>query len=289
MVFGPDRWEAATGNLFQRNPLYIFLIVAFEGSPMDVDDFQELYKFLRGSKSANPVLDARALFLDNKFDEAYAKLAEAREQFAESRTRVLRQSPEAQVDPAAKDADRQVRKLKRKKEKVEETLEAFDELIPALEKLVHREQQRRAREAATESANNETGETEPDDPNLDVVAPTTVFARASDVSDEWVETFRRSQGDQRLDVLDRAFDFQQVESEDDIHGDTLYYIQTGSRSLLVTTPSLDEMSETVVVRSVVDDRPLKAFTRKSFLRLGTRRKMVLLTRKPPGEHPPAAS
>ena len=47
---------------------------------MDVDDFQELYKFLRGSKSANPVLDARALFLDNKFDEAYAKLAEAREQ-----------------------------------------------------------------------------------------------------------------------------------------------------------------------------------------------------------------
>ena len=41
---------------------------------MDVDDFQELYKFLRGSRTATPVLDARALFLDNKFVEGLVEL-----------------------------------------------------------------------------------------------------------------------------------------------------------------------------------------------------------------------
>ena len=49
---------------------------------------------MRGSKSALLVLDARALFLDRHFIEAQTLLTTAREQFAESRTRLMRQDPD---------------------------------------------------------------------------------------------------------------------------------------------------------------------------------------------------
>ena len=69
---------------------------------MDADDFQDLYNLLRGSRCAMTVLDARALFVDKKIEDALQKLIEARESFAESRYRVLKQDPEKHIDPKAK-------------------------------------------------------------------------------------------------------------------------------------------------------------------------------------------
>ncbi len=116
---------------------------------MDADDFQDLYKLLRGSRSAMAVLDARALYLEKKMAESLAKLVHARDSFVESRSRLLKQDVEKQVDAKAKDADLQIKKLKRKQDKVLETVKGFDELLPALEKLVEREKARQAKQAAS--------------------------------------------------------------------------------------------------------------------------------------------
>ena len=113
---------------------------------MDADDFQDLYKLLRGSRCAVAVLDARTLFVERKMAASLLKMTEARASFAESRHRVLRQDPEKAIDPKAKDRDRQVKKVKRKQEKAQETLDAFDEILPTLNKLSEREAVRRARQ-----------------------------------------------------------------------------------------------------------------------------------------------
>ena len=88
-----------------------------EGSQMDADDFQDLYKLLRGSRCATAVLDARALFVERRMEQSLLKMSEARASFAESRHRVLRQDPEKTIDAKAKDRDRQVKKVKRCKAK----------------------------------------------------------------------------------------------------------------------------------------------------------------------------
>ena len=39
------------------------------------------------------------------------------------------------------------------------------------------------------------------------------------------------------------------------------------------------MTDTVALTSVIDDKPIKPVSRKAFLQLGTRRRMVLLTQR----------
>jgi hypothetical protein len=119
---------------------------------MDADDFQDLYKLLRGSRCATAVLDARALFVERKMERSLLKMNEARASFAESRHRVLRQDPEKTVDATVKDRDRQVKKAKRKQEKAQETLDAFDELMPVLTKMAQREMGRREQGGVAENA-----------------------------------------------------------------------------------------------------------------------------------------
>ena len=119
---------------------------------MDADDFQDLYKLLRGSRCATAVLDARALFVERKLELALLKLTEARASFAESRHRVLRQDPEKTIDAKAKDRDRQIKKAKRKQEKAQETLDAFDELLPVLTKMAQRELSRQERQSGAEQS-----------------------------------------------------------------------------------------------------------------------------------------
>ena len=117
---------------------------------MDADDFQDLYKLLRGSRCAVAVLDARALFVERKMADSLLKMTEARASFAESRHRVLRQDPEKTVDSKAKDRDRQIKKIKRKQEKAQETLDAFDEILPVLTKLSERQTERHARQTGAQ-------------------------------------------------------------------------------------------------------------------------------------------
>lgn len=119
---------------------------------MDADDFQDLYKLLRGSRCATAVLDARALFVERKLELALLELTEARASFAESRHRVLRQDPEKTIDAKAKDRDRQIKKAKRKQEKAQETLDAFDELLPVLTKMAQRELNRKERQSGAEQS-----------------------------------------------------------------------------------------------------------------------------------------
>jgi hypothetical protein len=239
---------------------------------MDADDFQNLYKMLRGSRSALAVLDARAFYSDHKMVEAHEKLSYARDLFLESRSRLLKQDVEDQVDPKAKDADKQIKKLKRKQEKLLKTVEVFEELMPTLEKLASRERQRLALEASTVAETDEAAASESVESETDPA-----IARPTAISPEFVDAFANAVGDERLDLINDRFGFREVQSESDIHADALYFIHTGDQSLLVRTPAIEESAAILAVVNAVDDRPVKPFSREAFLKLGARRKMVLLT------------
>jgi regulator of protease activity HflC (stomatin/prohibitin superfamily) len=253
---------------------------------MNADDFQELYKPLRGSKSAMPVLDAKALYSDRQMVAALERLTYARETFLESRSRLLNQDVEQQVDKKGKEADRQLKKLKRKQDKLLDIVKAFDELLPQLEKLAERERERKQRDAAAAEAEleNQQRQQRRDEPAAEAEAGAEAqAARADDLTEAFCRAFAEADGDQCLDLVSSRFSFRQVDSEQQLLAECLYLIQTGKQSYLVCTPPADQMDETITVRDMINDRRIKPFGRSDFLKLGTRHKMVLLTRKPGAE------
>ena len=155
---------------------------------MDADDFQDLYKLLRGSRCATAILDARALFVERKMERSLFKMTEARASFAESRHRVLRQEPEKTIDAKAKDRDRQIKKAKRKQEKAQETLDAFDELLPALTKMAQREMSRRELGSAAEGATEQTN-TVAEQPTSEQNAPKAVKEAGSGYEDAGLDSY----------------------------------------------------------------------------------------------------
>ncbi|MGB0598984.1 MAG: hypothetical protein ACPGLY_20045 [Rubripirellula sp.] len=242
---------------------------------MNADDFQDLYKLLRGSKSAMPVLDAKALYQERKMVAATEKLAYAREMFLESRSRLIKQDVEKQVDKKAKDADRQIKKLKRKQEKLLDVVKAFDELLPQLEKSAERERQR---DEKKEAAANAVAQLERRQERSDQLIAK--LARRCDLPDGFALAFSKADADHQLDLVWEHFRFEEVKADEDIFGESLYLIRTDQQCFLVCTPSEDQMTSSFVVVSVVDDRKFKPFSRSEFLELGTRSKMVLLIRNP---------
>lgn len=273
-------------------------------SDMTADDIQDLYKLLRGSRSAMLVLDAKALFLDRQWSSCLALLKEARESFAESRSRLLKQDPEKEAKGKGKDAERSVRRLKRKQEKVREILDGFDEMFPQLEKLAKREQQRQARDgseveetiASDESAKEESWNPDSESSDSDFessdsdqvewdsseheaaeISESAELARPSDLDSDFADAYRASVGDEQLLVIGRQFGFREVMSENDIHSNALYFIRSGTKSFLIRTLEGASSGDQISLASAIDDTPMKPFAPKAFLKLGKKRKMVLLT------------
>ena len=268
---------------------------------MDSDDFQDLYKLLRGSRCAMTVLDSRALFVEKKMEESLEKLTEARASFAESRYRVLKQNPEKQIDPKAKDRDRQLKKAKRKQEKAQETLDAFDELLPVLAKLAERDQLRGERQASkAEAIRNAEASPIVEDAGLDSFSDfdsvsdgplqekstedqhgesesTQRLACMADFSDAFLTDFAEGKGDEKLDLIGQRFGFRPVEDDQDVINDGVYLIQTSKRCMLVCLAGDACQQAELPLLNLMGKKRIKPVTRKAFVGLGTQRKMVLLT------------
>ena len=225
---------------------------------MTADDFHDLYKLLRGSKSAFAVLDARTLFLEKKIEASLLRVTEAHEAYKQSRSRLMKHTAEEQVDPKAEDADRQLKRIQRKQDKVREVLKKFDELLPPLEKLAAREKQR-SEKSESQQGDQETlrdvdtltdvslhdtraGDFDTDDSAADVLERP---ARVEDVEDEFIRKFKQLDGDEHLSLVCQHFGFRAVEDEDDIYPNAVYFIHIQDESFLVHTKNAQEMGESV--------------------------------------------
>ncbi len=138
------------------------------------------------------------------------------------------------------------------------------------------------REEASDAAHRETQEIETQETvtqeaENQETGPREAIARSGDLGEALLEALRGAAQAQQLDIINQHFGFREVQSDQDIHGDALYYVHTKQTSILACTPSADQMKDSVELISLVDNRPINPFSRTAFLRLGTKRKMVLLT------------
>ncbi|QEF96050.1 hypothetical protein Mal15_00760 [Stieleria maiorica] len=266
--------------------------------PVSVDDLQDLYGELRGSRSAPAIMDARAHFLERQWADSHTKLNEAYEKYRESRQRILRQDPEKEVDAKAKDRDRQIRRLKRKQDKAREIIEKFELYLPQIERLAEKEREKEERKAAeVEAAVAEAEASESDTADAVTTQPATSEDQqgpsgADDrqtitkdsVEEAFLKQFSELIGDRQLDFISNRYDFRPLETPEDVQADAVYLLRKGDRCLMVHAE--------VVAGSADSDEGIKLLcvdiakaknrvelSPKAMVRLSRKRKLVLLLAK----------
>jgi hypothetical protein len=243
---------------------------------MNAEDFQDLYKLLRGSKSAFAVLDARTLFIEKKLARCLERIEEARESYVQSRSRLMKQPAEQQVDAKAADADRQIKRIQRKQDKVNDILKCFDELLPKLRKLADREKAKAVPDTSADSSAAADGQEIADGSELQPGHYERAACR-EDLTELFLKRFDQIEGDEQLLWVGKHFGFRQVESQDDIHPESLYFIKIEEESFLVQTRAASELTDGVALTSVTNNLPMKTYSHDAFVRMGVRKRMVLLT------------
>jgi hypothetical protein len=155
------------------------------------EEFDELYKQLRGSRCASMVLDARVLFLDGDLLGAAKLLDSAEQTFKELRWSTLNQSDTVVVpDPKQRAAlDKDARLQIRRKEKTFETLEQMNALQSSLQKHIARQQRKSpaspppVETTATSTVNNApTFHQPPAQPAVTTASPSSSPSRAETVA-----------------------------------------------------------------------------------------------------------
>lgn len=204
---------------------------------MDADDFEALYRELRGSSCSRAIVDAKAAFVDRDFQVSQTLLTEAYETYKESRSRILRKDAEKQVEAKAPDRDRQVRRLKRKQEKAQELIGKFEEVLPQLEKYVDREQLRTERAAERE---RNKAKSEEQVATAEEGAKTSLEAKKPEDDSErltvpasFEKRFVESSGEDQLDVVSEYFGFRPFTEAERVPPGSLYLLRESGKSLLI--------------------------------------------------------
>lgn len=248
---------------------------------MTVDDLQDLYGELRGSRSAPAIMDARAHFLERQWQDALDSLNDAYQTYCESRQRILRQDPEKQVDAKAADRDRQVRRLKRKQDKAREIIETFETYLPQLAKLAEKE---RAKEEAKNQSVVVAEIDSPSESDPPIEAGATVTGDGTIVSKDaidgaWLKQFALLIGDRQLEFVGSRFGFRALADPADVKPDAVYLLRKSERCFLLhAEPIADDPSRL----NCVDICSAKNHVELSFqrmVRLSEKRKLVLLLEK----------
>ncbi|WP_253159067.1 hypothetical protein [Stieleria tagensis] len=223
-----------------------------------MDDLQDLYSELRGSRSAPPIMDARALFLERQMQGSWAKLDEAYTSYCESRQRILRQDPDKQVDAKAKDRDQQIRRLKRKQEKAQQIIKRFEELLPQLKKLADKQQSQEARKAKPAESKASR------------------HVRPASITPDFIGRFSELIGDRQLDLVSLHFGFKPLADISDVQSDAAYLLREGDRCLLIAAEDGAVSSSELVCRDLCDRDVTVSLSHEVMVQLSVDRKLVLL-------------
>jgi len=253
---------------------------------MTVDDLQNLYSELRGSRSAPAIMDARAHFLERQMQDAHSKLQEAYEKYNESRQRILRQDPEKQVDAKAKDRDQQIRRLKRKQDKAREIIDTFEEYLKQLKRLAEKEQDRedskaklRSEKAASEKAASEKVTPQDDVPELRAESAAKAIVTKDSIDKAILEQFSKLIGNRQLDFVSSQFGFSPLAHAADVQADAVYLLRKGDRCLLLNAELATEDDAELTCIDIFNRRNQIRLSREAMVKLSLKRKLVLLLRK----------
>ena len=253
---------------------------------MTVDDLQDLYGELRGSRSAPAIMDARAFFLERQWADSHTKLNEAYEKYRESRQRILRQDPEKEVDAKAKDRDRQVRRLQRKQDKAREIIQKFETYLPQLERLAEKERAKEESKAVTPtvSPSEQPDDVPPDVQDTPPLAQDRQIVTKDAIDEAFLNQFSVLIGDRQLEFVSGRFDFQPLADPQDVISDAIYLLRKGDRCMMIHAETLPDDSDSEDNAKLLCVDIAKAKNRvelspNAMVRLSQKRKLVLLLTK----------
>ena len=264
---------------------------------MKAEDFQSLYKLIRGSKLAMQVIDAQNLTSEGKYAEALSTLQVARDAFANRRSKTLKRATHDKAMPddirSKKENDDKVdRRRQRKEEKSVEAIATFDQLLTSLERLALRDAEKSRSESST-----------PDDtikikslgepaitPSHQPTLTTEKSAKSSlarntaskpvpihEVTPPQKEALQRQikeLGRIQIIWLKNEFVLEPVLSETQIDTRSLYFVKTAKASLLVSIKNeLNPRPKSLDPIKFVDRlhaRPIKEMSVEAVMRLGER-------------------
>lgn len=241
---------------------------------MDADDFEALYRELRGSRSSHPIMDAKSAFTDRDYERSQSLLTEAYETYKESRQRILRQDPEKQVEAKAPDRERQVRRLKRKQEKAQELIDQFEKLLPQLEKLVDRQRARQQR-AVEKTRQLPSEDPAPSKPSVDEE----LAAKRLSVHPDFEKHFVETRGDDQLAVVSKHYAFRAVSRETDVQTGHLYLLRDGGRSVLIVAEKNPLAENELLCIDYFDPAMTVPMSPATMVQLSENRKLVMLMEK----------
>lgn len=246
---------------------------------MTVDDLQDLYSELRGSRSAPAIMDARAHFLERQWGDALSKLTEAYEKYCETRQRILRQDPEKQVDAKAKDRDRQIRRLMRKQDKAREIIGKLETYLPQLEKLAEKEKAKEHAKQIAAEEDSSASDVPADSVPADASVSDAEAINKESIDPQFLQHFSELIGDRQLDLVSSQFDFRPLDDPDDVAADAVYLLRKGDRCLLVHADVSADDAKKLKCVDIDNAKNRVELSRNAMVRLSQKRKLVLLIRK----------
>lgn len=254
---------------------------------MTVDDLQDLYGELRGSRSAPAIMDARAFFLERQWADSHTKLNEAYEKYRESRQRILRQDPEKEVDAKAKDRDRQVRRLQRKQDKAREIIQKFETYLPQLERLAEKDRAKEVSKAATPTDSPSEQPDDDDAPDVQVTPPLPQdrqIVTKDSVDEAFLNQFSVLIGDRQLEFVSGRFDFQPLTDPQQVISDAIYLLRKGDRCMMIHAETLADDTDSddnakLLCVDIVKAKNRVELSPNAMVRLSQKRKLVLLLTK----------
>jgi hypothetical protein len=237
---------------------------------MSVDDsFAELYKQLRGSRVAAPLLHARSLFDEGNTQAALDEILKIQQTFLDNRKATL----EADLDNSSKDKDSQ--QLKRRQDKTVDALDQFKELVSRVQ--LHL---RRTPASSTPSTKPAPPTQLPSD-----IKPPAPAQRHHDVA-KVLESIRlqlslSTDEQPAIELLNRHLQLQPI----DLHhtasaGEFLVILSQGNAHVVeVDSPAVDAGS--LRIKTWIDQKKMQPIALDKFAKAAAKQRVLQIVTKPP--------
>ncbi len=242
------------------------------------EDFRVLYELLRGAQQANRIVTAQDAFREDDHARALELLEDASSQYQHRHRGVLK---EDSARSALKDepADKQTSIIRTRQQKIREIAATFNELLQALRRMVDLQQ---ASAAGSEPAR--TLETPSEAVTAETEAEQASASRVPRPSCRFSAAFQQAYAaaqtpSQQVEVLRQHFDLRRAMAEEDLAQNTLYFVQSGSKTHLVRTSSREPITDVMPLREALTGRPIKPVPTRKFLELGKAKRAIRLLPK----------
>lgn len=238
------------------------------------EQFDDLYRLLRGSTAAASLVNAKALYTEEKLVECLSLLETTAKRYAESRESTLNKDLTHVEKTQPNKLDKETKRLVRKQDKAHDVLDQWQELIEKIRRLT------RLSDTAPKPPKAASPETQTTQPTSALPLKETAKPVPSGAMESLLADFRRANSfEEKQAVVESHCELQAIESVTALQpGDLLLAISEGQPYLL-QVDSLAIEEDALRIRSAAEGTKLRPLPLEKVSRSISRSKLHLLVLK----------